>query len=69
MLEYTQKAFNSQLRQKFAASMRYQPTMPKFPSQMKGIKGGTMAISPRAAEAAKHDAKTKKLQQITAELA
>ena len=58
MLNFTQKAFSSQLRQKQVKSMRYQPTMPNFPSQMNGIQGGSLKMTPAQAE---HDAKTRKL--------
>ena len=68
MLNSTQKAFSSALRQKSVKAMRYQPTMPKFPSQMHGIHGGTMPVHHTQAEA-QHDAQTKKLQDITAALA
>ena len=43
--------------------MRYQPTMPAFPNQMKGIQGGSLKANQTTAEAL-HEAKTKKLQQI-----
>ena len=41
--------------------MRYKPSMPAFPDQMKGIKGGSFKVNQATAEAM-HEAKTKKLQ-------
>ena len=51
VLNYTQKAFSSALRQRHAKPMRYQPAMPKVSSRMPGVQGGSVAVHQTQAEA------------------